>query len=75
VYEQLPLLLIPQTPKAFGLLLGLSYLAAVLVYTQHTFGPFPAGTLDAQWPYFLVLVYLPALAMVLWPETKKPGTE
>jgi hypothetical protein len=75
VYEQLPLLLIPQTPKAFGLLLGLSYLAALLVYTQHTFGPSVAGTLDAQWPYFLVLVYLPALAMVLWPEPKKPGTD
>jgi hypothetical protein len=75
VYEQLPLLLIPQTPKAFGLLLGLSYLAALLVYTQHTFGPSVAGTLDAQWPYFLVLVYLPALAMVLWPEPKKPETD
>lgn len=75
VYEQLPLLLIPQTPRAFGLLLGLSYLAALLVYTQHTFGPSVAGTLDAQWPYFLVLVYLPALAMVLWPKPKNPRTD
>jgi hypothetical protein len=75
VYEQLPLLLIPQTPKAFGLLLGLSYLAALLVYTQNTFGPSVAGTLDAQWPYFLVLVYLPALAMVLWPEPKNSRTD
>lgn len=68
VYEQLPLLLIPQTGRAFALLLGLSYLAAVLAYTRHTFGSSVAGTLDAQWPYFLVLVYLPALVMVLWPR-------
>jgi hypothetical protein len=68
VYEQLPLLLIPQTGRAFAVLLGLSYLAAGLVYTRDTFGPSVAGTLDAQWPYFLVLVYLPALVMVLWPR-------
>ena len=70
VYEQLPLFLIPQTGMAFALLFGLSYLAALLVYTQNTFGPSVAGTLDAQWPYFLVLVYLPALIMVLWPDSR-----
>jgi hypothetical protein len=74
VYEQLPLLLIPRTGRAFAVLLGLSWLAAVLVYTQNTFGPSVAGTLDAQWPYFLVLVYLPALAMVLWPESRTKTT-
>jgi hypothetical protein len=70
VYEQLPLLLIPRTGRAFAVLMGLSYLAAILVYTRNTFGPSVSGTLDAQWPYFLVLVYLPALVMVLWPENR-----
>jgi len=71
VYEQLPLLLIPRTGKMFGMLLGLSYVAALLVYTRAIFGPSVAGTLDRQWPYFLLLVYLPALLMVLRPEPNK----
>jgi hypothetical protein len=72
VYEQLPLLLIPRTGRAFALLFGLSYLAAGLVYTRNTFGPSVSGTLDAQWPYFLVLVYLPALVMVLASRKPRP---
>jgi hypothetical protein len=75
VYEQLPLLLIPQTGRAFAVLLGSSYLAAGLVYTQNTFGPSVATTLDVQWPYFLILVYLPALVMVLWPREREPGSD
>jgi hypothetical protein len=71
VYEQLPLLLIPQTGRSFALLMGLSYFAAALVYTQGTFGHSVGGTLDAQWPYFLTLVYLPALLMVLLPRLGK----
>jgi len=71
VYEQLPLLLIPRTGRTFGVLLGLSYVAALLVYTQDTFGPSAAESLDRQWPYFLILVYLPALLMVLRPQPKK----
>ena len=75
VYEQLPLLLIPQTGRAFAALMGSSYIAAGLVYTQNTFGPSVTKTLDMQWPYFLPLVYLPALLMVLWPQRGKPQAE
>jgi hypothetical protein len=62
VYEQIPLLLIPQSRRTLGLFIGLTWLAGYLVYTRNTFG---AGALERQWPYFLVLVYLPALWMVL----------
>jgi hypothetical protein len=73
IYEQLPLLLIPQTKRTFAVLMGLSYLAAVLVYTVVSYGPSPSVLLRVQrgltlqWPYFLVLVWLPALYMVLRP--------
>jgi hypothetical protein len=78
LYELLPLFLIPRTKRAFTALMALSYLAAVLVYTQNTFVATLPETLDKQWPYFLVLVYLPALVMALWPDSTsitKPPTE
>jgi hypothetical protein len=71
IYEQLPLLLIPQTRRRFAALMGLSWLAAVLVYTMVSYDPEPnvlsrvQRGLEQQWPYFLVLVWLPALWMVL----------
>ena len=73
IYEQLPLLLIPRTKRTFAALMGLSYLAAVLVYTVVSYEPSPTVLvrvergLSLQWPYFLVLVWLPALYMVLRP--------
>jgi hypothetical protein len=74
IYEQLPLLLIPQTKRTFVVLMGLSYLASVLVYTVVSYEPSPdvllrvQRGLTLQWPYFLVLVWLPALYMVLRPS-------
>jgi hypothetical protein len=65
VYELLPLLLVPQTRRSFAILMGLSYVATVIVYIRFPFGGSISGTLDARWPYFLVLVYLPALFMAL----------
>ena len=65
VYELLPLFLVPQTKRSFGVLLGLSFLATAIVYVRFPFGGSLSGTLDARWPYFLVLAYLPALFMVL----------
>jgi hypothetical protein len=65
VYEQLPLLLVPQTRPSFAALLGLSYVATAIAYVRFPFGDSVSGTLDARWPYFLVLVWLPALYMVL----------
>jgi hypothetical protein len=51
--------------------MGLSYLAAVLVYTVVSYDG-SANVLSRvergltqQWPYFLVLVWLPALYLVL----------
>jgi hypothetical protein len=69
VYELLPLLLIPQTGRSFAVLLGLSYVATGIVYILFPFGGSVSGTLDARWPYFLVLVWLPALLMALRPFT------
>jgi hypothetical protein len=65
VYEQIPLLLIPQSRRTLGLFIGLTWLASYLVYTRGTFGATIADGLERQWPYFLVLVWLPALGMVL----------
>jgi hypothetical protein len=71
IYEQLPLLLIPQTKQRFAVLIGLSWLAAMLVYTVVSYGPEPDVVsrvergLALQWPYFLFLVWLPSLYMVL----------
>ncbi len=70
VYELLPLLLVPQTRRDFAVLLGLSYVATAIVYIRFPFGGSVSGTLDARWPYFLVLIYIPALFMVL--RTWKP---
>lgn len=76
IYEQLPLLLIPQTERRFAVLMGLTYLAAILVYTQPTYSDAPTvetlvqQMLAVQWPYFLVLVYVPALWMVLTARTE-----
>jgi hypothetical protein len=67
VYELLPILLVPQTGRDFAVLLALSYLATAIVYIKFPFGGSISGTLDARWPYFLVLVWLPALFMVLQP--------
>ena len=78
IYEQLPLLLIPQTKRTFAVLMGLSYVAAVLVYTLIDYEAAPTiplrvqRGLTLQWPYFLVLVWLPALFMVLRPS--RPAT-
>jgi hypothetical protein len=78
IYEQLPLLLIPQTKRTFAMLMGLCYLAAILVYTVIDYEAAPTVPLRVQhgltlqWPYFLVLVWLPALFMVLRPS--RPAT-
>lgn len=67
IYEQLPLLLIPQTRLRFIVLMGLSHLAAILVTVVVAYPD--ASTvqlgLTIQWPYFLVMVWLPALVMLL----------
>ena len=69
VYELLPLFLVPQTKRSFGVLLGLSFVATAIVYVRYPFGGSLSVTLDARWPYLLVLVYLPALLMVLRSPT------
>lgn len=73
IYEWLPLLLIPQNKTRFMVMFGLTYLAAACAYAFTPHGPaVVAEGLDAQWPYFLVLVYAPALYMVL--SRPAPGT-
>lgn len=73
IYEQLPLLLIPRTKRTFAVLMALSYVAAILVHTVISYHTQPTVLLRVQrglalqWPYFFVLVWLPALYMVLRP--------
>jgi hypothetical protein len=71
-YEQLPLLLIPQTKRRFAVFMGLVWVAAVLARVVLISESKPKvetllvqWILDRQWPYFLLLVYLPALYIVL----------
>jgi hypothetical protein len=45
--------------------MALSYVAAALVYIRLPFGGSVSTVLDARWPYFLVLVYLPVLYFAL----------
>lgn len=78
LYEQIPLLLIPQTKRTFAGFMGLSWLAALCGRFLVGYEGMPqvealrAGEiLDRLWPYFLVLVYLPALYLVLWPYSPK----
>jgi hypothetical protein len=64
LYETVPLFLIPPTRLQGYILLALSYVAAVLEAWA-----VPAGNLVQQvtgrWPVLLILVYLPALVMLL----------
>jgi hypothetical protein len=70
VYELLPLFLVPQTRRSFALLMGLSYVATAIVYVLFPFGGSLTATLEARWPYLLVLVWLPALVMALRPTQR-----
>jgi hypothetical protein len=71
ILEQLPLLLIPQTRTRFVGLFASSWLAAVLIYTAPASIPGPHTpawvelAMQWQWPYHLVLVWLPCLYFVL----------
>ena len=66
-YEMLPLFLIPRTPREMAVLTLLSQLAFGLATRWHPYvvdgdlGALIAG----RWPFWLVLVYLPALVMLL----------
>lgn len=75
VYELLPLFLVPQTKRAFGLLLGLCFVATAIVYVRFPFGGSVSETLDSRWPYFLVLVWLPALIMLFQSSETKEGRD
>ncbi len=66
-YELLPVFLIPRSLRQMGALVLLSQVAFAIAFTlapDTTHGHL-AGTLQAHWPIWLILVYLPALAMVL----------
>jgi hypothetical protein len=77
LYEQLPLLLIPQNARRFALSMGLSYLSYLLaaISLWYSVAPTAAATeaervslgLANLWPFYLALVYLPALYFVLRP--------
>jgi hypothetical protein len=71
-YEQLPLLLIPKTKRAFGWLMGSFWTVALWGRFLMDVSGFPTNEalkaqaiLDRQWPYMLVFVYLPCLWIVL----------
>jgi hypothetical protein len=72
--DLLPLMLVPQTKRRFFVLMGLSWMAALYVRFVLDVGPLPADEalsavafLKGVWPLVLVFLYLPALAMALFP--------
>jgi hypothetical protein len=66
LHETLGVLLCARTPRGLAFLQVLGYAAMYLVYTHTHYGPSdPAEMLAEQWPYLLVLCYLPGLVMVL----------
>lgn len=70
-YEMLPLFLIPRTPREMALLTLLSQVAFGLATTLRPGDLHQrlAETTAGQWPFWMGLVYFPALVMVLrlWP--------
>ena len=69
LHEMLAPLLVARTRVELAWLMAFGYLAAYLVYTRTTYGSEVVRMLTQQWPYFLALVYLPALVIVL----RRPG--
>ena len=73
-YEMVPLLLIPRSARQMVLFAGLTVAAFWLAGhfqppQSHTDLP---GTIVRHWPYWLLLVYLPALLMVLrYPKSQQ----
>jgi uncharacterized membrane protein len=66
-YEMLPLFLIPRTPREMAALTLSSQVAYALAFTSHpgVVDGDLGGMIAGRWPYWLVLVYLPALVLVL----------
>jgi hypothetical protein len=75
LYEMVPFLFFTRNRHELWLLMGLTYLAAYLVYTMVPFGPgVLSAMLDGQWPYLFTLAYLPALILVLrLPNSAAPA--
>jgi hypothetical protein len=72
LYETLPLYLIPQSFREYGILTALSLVVPHLV-TRPATTPF-ATRMVLDWPWIFLLCYLPALIMVLRrPNTADPS--
>jgi hypothetical protein len=75
MYEMLPLFLIPRNPREMAVLTILSQVAFKLATTfrpgdlhQHL-----AETISRQWPFWMAMVYFPALVMVLKQRPERPS--
>jgi hypothetical protein len=75
LYEMVPFLFFTRSRRELWVLMGLTYLAAYLVFTRVPFGPgVLSAMLDGQWPYLFILAYLPALILVLrLPNSAAPA--
>ena len=67
LYDTVPLFLIPRTRWAAYGLAGLTQLAAVIDAARQTPGMDLVAALERRWPVLLLLVYVPALVLVLRP--------
>jgi hypothetical protein len=72
LYDTVPLFLIPRTRYAAYGLAALTQLAAVIAATRITPGMDLVTSLERRWPVVLLLVYLPALILVLRPVQGEP---
>jgi len=80
LYETVPLFLIPRSRWDAYALAACTHLAGLLMYLHRGAGLPLVTELTRQWPIMLVLVYLPALALVLrdrpvWGEAWRQDTE
>ena len=73
LYDTVPLFLIPRTRwEAYGLA-ALTQIAAVVANARLKPGMDLVTSIDRRWPVLLLLVYLPALALLLRPRDEAGG--
>jgi len=70
VYEMLPLFLIPRTMRQMAALTLVTQVAFAAAFSLRPGANYEhlGGMLNAHWPFWLILVYLPALVLAIRPS-------
>ncbi len=70
-YEALPLGLVPRTRRQMMVAVALSQIALVGAFVLLREPPTIQEWVALAWPYYLLLVYLPALALLAWQARRE----